>query len=126
MSHRPGLPCQAYLSEGAFTTGHMMKFLEEYVAGAAAEGNVVRITGEGAWAFEGPPCTDELLDYESELNRFIGRYPQMILCLYDLSQVGGAILVDLIKTHHKLILGGMMLDNPYYLTPDEFRAARQN
>jgi hypothetical protein len=32
--------------------------------------------------------------------------------------------VDVLKTHPKVLIGGMVLDNPYYLEPDEFLAKR--
>jgi hypothetical protein len=35
------------------------------------------------------------------------------------------MMVDLIKTHPKLLLGGLLIDNPHYLSPDEFRATRR-
>ena len=34
------------------------------------------------------------------------------------------MIVDVLKTHKKVLLGGLVLDNPHYLTPDEFRATR--
>jgi hypothetical protein len=43
---------------------------------------------------------------------------------YDLDAFGGGILVDLMKTHPKLLLGGMLLENPHALSPDEFLAER--
>jgi hypothetical protein len=30
----------------------------------------------------------------------------------------------MLKTHPKLLLGGMVLENPHYLSPDELLAAR--
>jgi hypothetical protein len=53
------------------------------------------------------------------------KYPQMILCLYDLARLGGGMVVDLLKTHPKILLGGLVLENPHYLTPDELRALRR-
>jgi hypothetical protein len=35
------------------------------------------------------------------------------------------MLVDLVKTHPKLLLGGVVIDNPYALSPDEFLATRR-
>ena len=64
----------------------------------------------------------ELLSLESEMNRFVPLYPQVILCLYDVGSFGGGIVVDLLRTHPKVLLGGMILDNPYYTTPDVFLA----
>jgi hypothetical protein len=49
----------------------------------------------------------------------------VILCLYDLNAFGGGILVDQLATHPKILLGGMLFENPHYLSPDEFRATRR-
>jgi hypothetical protein len=34
-------------------------------------------------------------------------------------------LPGMLKTHPKLLLGGMVLDNPNFLSPDDYRATRQ-
>jgi len=83
-----------------------------------------RVTGEAGWVLEAPLGVEEFIDYESQLNDFAPRYPQVILCLYDLAHFGGGMIVDVLKTHKKLLLGGLVLENPHYLTPDEFRATR--
>jgi hypothetical protein len=115
---------EAYLSSGAFSTDDMISFLDDFVRDATVGGDYarVRIAGEATWVLDEPPGFDKLIEYESELNRFVIRYPQIILCLYDLQRFGGGMLVDLMKTHPKILLGGMVLDNPHYLSPDEFRA----
>jgi len=113
-----------YLKGGYFSTNEMLDFYEGFVRPATEGGNVARVLGEGAWAAEGWPGAEELMDYESEINRFVTRYPQMILCLYDLELCGGGMVVDLLTTHPKILLGGMLIDNPNYMTPDEFRKAR--
>jgi hypothetical protein len=82
------------------------------------------VTGEAGWLLEGPPVAEEFIDFESQLNNSAPRYPQVILCLYDLERFGGGMLVDILKTHKKLLLGGLVVENPHYLTPDEFRATR--
>ncbi len=75
-----------------------------------------------SWAAKQAPGTDELVAYEAELNRFLPRYPQVVLCLYDVERFGGELVVDMLKTHPKVLLNGMLLDNPYYIEPDEFLA----
>jgi hypothetical protein len=66
------------------------------------------------------PGVDALIRYESELNRFTARHPQAVLCMYDLNQYNESIVIDLLKTHPLVLLSGMALENPYFLTPDEF------
>jgi hypothetical protein len=114
-----------YLRNGVFSTADMIAYYEEFVSEAIADGYpFARVTGEADWVLEGPPGVEEFVDYESQLNSFAPRYPQVILCLYDLARFGGGTIVDVLKTHKKLMLGGLLLENPHYLTPDEFRAAR--
>ena len=117
---------EAYLPEGSFSTGDMLEFWNASVGAALGEGGYrfARTVGEMTWALRDAPGVEELVGYESELNRFMPKYPQLILCLYDLKRFGGGIVVDMLKTHPKLLLGGMLLDNPYYLSPDEFLAVR--
>jgi hypothetical protein len=114
-----------YLKGGAFSTEAMLEFWDREV-GSAVEGgfSFARAAGEMTWALRQLPGVDELIGYESRLNQFLPRYPQVILCFYELDMFSGELLVDVLKTHPKVLLGGMVLDNPYYLEPDEFLASR--
>jgi hypothetical protein len=115
-----------YLRGGKFSTDAMLEFWEREVGQAVAGGfEFARAAGEMTWALQQMPGVDELVGYESRLNRFLPRYPQVILCLYELDRFSGEVLVDVLKTHPKVLLGGMVLDNPYYLEPDEFLATRR-
>jgi hypothetical protein len=119
-------PADSYLRGGRFETDTMIDFLDESASAATKDGpfDFMRSAGEMSWVLSNPPGADQLLEYESEINRFVPRYPQLLMCMYDLQRFGGGLVVDLLKTHPKLLLGGMVLDNPHYLSPDEFRAAR--
>jgi MEDS: MEthanogen/methylotroph, DcmR Sensory domain len=128
--HRQQLDIQqsqeTYLRGGGFSTEAMLEFLDQSVGGAIAGGfGVARVAGEMTWALRRLPGVEELIGYEARLNRFLPRYPQVFLCLYELGRFSGEVLVDVLKTHPKVLLGGMVLDNPYYLEPDEFLATRQ-
>jgi hypothetical protein len=116
----------AYLLDGHFSTERMISFWDTAVAKAMSGGafRFARSVGEMTWSLRDLPGVDELAAYESELNRFMPRYPQVILCLYDLEQFGGGIIIDMLNTHPRVLLGGMVVENPFYLSPDEFIAAR--
>lgn len=115
-----------YLSGGRFSTDAMLGFWSEAVGSCLAKGpyDFARALGEMTWALSQLPGVEQLVDYESELNRFLPRYPQVVVCLYDLDQFDGHVVVDLLRTHPKLLLCGSVLDNPYYLAPDEYLAQR--
>jgi hypothetical protein len=112
-----------YLRGGSFNTEAMLEFWESSIGGALAGGfGFARAVGEMTWALRQMPGVEELVGYESRLNRYLPRYPQVVLCLYELDRFSGEVLVDILKTHPKVLLAGMVIDNPYYLEPDEFLA----
>ena len=116
---------EAYLRTGAFSTSDMIAFLGDAVRDASDAGyDRMRLAGETTWLFRDPPGSEQFIEYESELNRFVPQHDQIVLCLYDLERFGGGMMVDLLRTHPRLLLGGMVIDNPHFLTPDEFRLAR--
>jgi hypothetical protein len=116
-----------YLAGGGFLPDRMLQFWEEKaragheIAGYAFTRNI----GDMSWAHRKRPGVEELINYESQLNRIIANVPQVNLCLYDLTRCSGELILDVLKTHPKALLGSMVIDNPYYLEPDEFLAARE-
>jgi len=117
---------EAYLRKGRFAPASILEFWDGAIAAALGpeEFTFVRVVGEMSWALRGLPGSEELFAYEADLNRFALRYPQVLLCLYDLERFGGEILVDVLKTHPKILVDGFVIENPYYLEPDQFLVAR--
>ena len=116
---------ETYLRDGAFSKDSMIDFWNTAISVPLDSGDYTfaRSLGEMTWALRQFPGVEGLVEYESELNRFLPQYPQVILCLYDLDLFDGRVVVDLLRTHPKLLLCGSLLDNPYYLEPDEFLAS---
>jgi len=111
---------ETYLRTRPFTTEGILDFWKTTVPVAAAEGGYEfsRLTGEMPWALHDlPDEREEFFRYEAELNRFAPRYPQAIVCLYDLGHFGGGILLDLLRTHPKLVVSGQLVENPLLPTP---------
>jgi hypothetical protein len=65
-----------------------------------------------------------LIRYEAALNRFVPRNPLVLLCLYDLDKFSGDLLVDIMKTHPRALRGSTVLENMYYVPPDDLVANR--
>lgn len=116
----------ACLSSGAFSTEHMMAYLEQTIGSATARGAypVARAASEMSWVLPRPHDSRAVVEYESELNRFAPRLPQVLMCLYDLELFGGGMVLDLLKTHPTVLVRATFMDNPHYLTPQEFAAGR--
>jgi MEDS: MEthanogen/methylotroph, DcmR Sensory domain len=117
----------AYPGSGRFVPDRMVEFWEQNVQSAldGGEYRFFRAAGEMTWALRDMPGLDQLAIFESEVNRFMPRYPQVYLCVYDIERFSGEQLLDMLKTHPKVLLGAMVFDNPYYIEPDEFLAVRQ-
>jgi hypothetical protein len=119
-------PRDHYLRGKPFVADEMISFFDDSVGQALAEGpwTFARTTGEATWLTDKPPEAEEFFLYESRLNTFAPRYPQVILCLYDLEVFGGSVLVDLMHTHRKILMGGMLIENPHYLSPEDYLSTR--
>jgi hypothetical protein len=113
----------AYLPGGYFSTERMLTFWEQGVSTAVRQAGFtfVRAVGEMTWALRDLPGVEQLVTYEARLNRFLPRYPQVVLCLYDLERFAdGQALMELLRTHPKVLLSGQLLDNPWYIEPDVY------
>jgi hypothetical protein len=112
----------AYLPRGRFSAEDTIDYWDGLVRPAIRGGGYrfARLLGEMSPQMRGRRA--EVLRYEAELNRFAPRYPQAILCLYDLARFGGGLLGDLMQTHPKLLIHGVYLDNPQYQDPDHYLA----
>ena len=112
----------AYIPDGTFCLDRMLDFWEAGVGGAVRRSgySFVRAVGEMTWALRDLPGVGDLVRYEARLNRFLPRYPQVILCLYDLERfTDGQVLMELLRTHPKVLMSGQLLENPWYVEPDD-------
>lgn len=117
---------RAGMRTGAFDTDLMLELWHDAVSSALDEGgfSFVRGVGEMSWALRQAPGVDELMVFEARINHFAVQFPQVLLCLYDLWRFSGEMIIDAVKTHPKILVSGMVVENPHYLEPDEFLASR--
>jgi len=115
------LPESTYLAGGGFSTSDMLTFWTENMVKAEIEGySFCRLVGEMTWALRDAPGVEHLVGYESELNRVTSGAPTIVLCLYDLDLFSGEVVVNIVKTHPQVLIQGILVENPYYVGPDEF------
>ena len=119
---------QTYLRDGRFTQEQWFDFLDQSLSAAINDEGYpcARAAGEMSWSLQKTcPGVEELCSYEAKINWFAPRYPQILLCMYDLDQFSGDVVVDVLKTHPKVLLNNMIIENPYYVDPAEFLAQQQ-
>jgi MEDS: MEthanogen/methylotroph, DcmR Sensory domain len=64
------------------------------------------------------PGAEELLVYECTVNDLLAVQPGLFLCMYDLQRFRVGTLVDVLRTHSKVLVDGTVLDNPHWVTPE--------
>lgn len=110
-----------YLAQGRFDREELLRLVAERVNVAAAEPDwrYVRAVGDMAWALREAPGVEELARYESDLNRSVWQQGSRVsMCFYDLERfVDGALVMRIMQTHPKVLLNGVVLENPWYLPP---------
>jgi hypothetical protein len=113
---------EAYLVDGQFRLERMLGFWESRMRAALEDSGyrAARAAGEMTWALRDLPGVQDLIRYEARLNAFLPRYPQVILCLYDLERFcDGEILIGVLRTHPWVLLSGELLENPWYVNPGD-------
>jgi DNA-binding CsgD family transcriptional regulator len=116
-----GRSSDAYLRSGEFSVDDMVSFLFDSVDAAIADDfDLLRAAGEMSWVLSGAPGWDDLFVYESSLNHVVEHVPTILMCLYDLKKFGAEMLVEVLRTHPKVLLDGTVIDNPHYLLPTDY------
>ncbi len=109
-----------YLRDGRFDESDMLAFLPETFDRARDQGfPLTRLAGHGDWIGEGWPGSQDFIRYETRLNQLPQR-GDVILCLYDLSKLSAGVVMDALRSHPMVILGGVIQVNPFFVPPDEF------
>ncbi|WP_222918083.1 MEDS domain-containing protein [Natrinema sp. SYSU A 869] len=111
---------ESYLRNGAFEPDDMIAFLSDAIDEATTEYEGLRITGEMTWVFGDDPPLEELIEYESKLNRVLPDANGIALCQYNRERFPAEIIRDVIKTHPHLIYDNTVCQNFYYTPPEEF------
>jgi DNA-binding CsgD family transcriptional regulator len=121
-----GCAASVYVRSGRFSVEKMTSFLADTATVAAGhEFGRVRAAGEMSWVLPGAPGAHDFFVYESAINELVTQVPTLLLFMYDLEVFGASFLVDVLKTHPTVLLDGAVLENPHYLTPDQYLATRR-
>jgi hypothetical protein len=110
----------AYLRGGRFDQEAMMTLLEETLRGAKADGfGQTRVWANMEWALGEFPGVEDLVEYETRINHLLPRYDDLVVCAYDLTKFGAGVMMDVLRTHPLVIIGGFLHENPFFVQPDE-------
>ena len=112
-----------YLEGGSFSAERMLANWRDWGADVFVRRGMAfaRATTDMSWAQNvvTGPLIEDFMSYEVQATRYARAYPQVALCLYDLDKFRGDVIIPALKVHPKVFFGGMLLENPYFVDPDE-------
>ena len=65
------------------------------------------------------PGVDDLIEFETQVNYVIPKYENAVICAYDLTKFGASVVMDALRTHPLVIIGGLLQQNPFFVPPDQ-------
>jgi hypothetical protein len=118
---------EAYLRDGRFDQDRMLEAFEQLASGNTRGGfPLSRIVCHMDWAAENNSHIDDLVEFESRVNEVWDHHDDAVICVYDLAKFGGDTVIDIMRTHPMVIIGGTLQQNPFFVPPAEFlRELRQ-
>jgi len=112
---------EAHLQGGYFEQNKMLSLVEELLTGCKNDGfGLTRIWANMEWA---APANvrgrHQIVEYESRLNYVLPKYGDVVVCTYDVNKFSAPLLLDIMRTHPQVIIGGILQENPFYVPPDQ-------
>lgn len=112
---------ETYLRDGRFDQDRMLEVFEQAASGNAKSGfPLSRIVCRMDWAAEGRTHLDNLIEFESRVNDVWRRHDDAVICTYHLAQFSGDAVIDIMRTHPIVIIGGILQQNPFFVPPERF------
>jgi hypothetical protein len=108
---------QYYFPDGEFDEARMMAKWDTVLEGAVRMGYPrTRVIAHLEW-FQRD--VNLLLEYEAKFN-LVPRDRDPVICTYDLARHSGAFILDVLRTHPMIIVGGILQENPFYIPAERF------
>lgn len=112
---------ETYLRDDHFDQDRMLEAFEQMASGNAKGGfPLSRIVCRMDWAAHGRSHIQDLVEFESRVNDVWRHHDDAIICTYHLGKFGGDTVIDIMRTHPMVIVGGILQENPFFVPPDKF------
>jgi len=81
-----------------------------------------RIVCRMDWAAASRSLVDKVIEFEARVNDLWRDHQDVVVCTYRLEKFGGDAIMDILRTHPAVIIGGMLQRNPFFIPPERFLA----
>jgi len=112
-----------YLRGGAFDQAAMLDLLDRMLVGQQSPR--IRMLADMGWAAERHGVADDLIEFEARANFIHARHEHVVICSYDTARFDGSFVIDILRTHPMVLIGGMLQENPFFIPPSEFLEERR-
>ena len=111
---------EAHMRGGSFDPSAMLSLLPALLNAGRTRGfSITRFIADMAWALNDPGAPDRMLDYECRVNDALPKAGDIVICSYDLDKFGASIVIDALRTHPIVLIGGIVQRNPFYVRPED-------
>jgi hypothetical protein len=113
---------ETYLRGGSFDQAAMLDLLQGMLVDSG--GPRIRLVADMGWAADRDGRGQDLIEFESKANFIHARHSHVVICIYDASRFDGAFVIDILRTHPMVLIGGILQENPFFVPPSEFLKER--
>ena len=111
-----------YLESGDFDPQAMLHLLDRLLLDPASAR--IRLMCDMGWAAGREDVADHLIEFEARANFLHARHEHIVICAYDVSGFDGGFVIDILRTHPLVLLGGMLQENPFFVPPRDLLEER--
>jgi MEDS: MEthanogen/methylotroph, DcmR Sensory domain len=112
---------QGYLPAGHFSTEAMIENLDATARAVLCDGyQRLWLIGDTSVIRRNSVDLKTWFVTEAEVSELAPRYPQFIMCMYDLDLYDGEMVMYVLKTHTRIFVNGLIIQNPYYRPRQQF------
>jgi hypothetical protein len=111
---------EAPLRGGRFNQSALLSLLPVLLNDGRTRGfPITRFIADMAWVLNDPGAQDRMLEFECRVNLALPKAGDIVICAYDLDKFGAALVIDALRTHPVVLIGGIVQRNPFYVPPEE-------
>jgi hypothetical protein len=97
----------------------LASFEQVLQSGSAAGYAQTRFLAHMEWALADLLGVDDLIEFEARVNYVVPKYEDAVICAYDLTKFGASVVIDALRTHPVVLIGGLLQENPFFVSPDQ-------
>ena len=115
------MPQDTYLKTGRFDGDAMLVLIQDALKDGAELGfPLTRMIAHAEVAVDDWKSGIEWATYEMQLNSVLPNFDDPVICTFDVNLLTTPHAIDILRTHLMAIIGGVLIENSFFSSPQEF------